>query len=147
MLVEALITWLHYLGVFVLVGALAGELMAFRREMSAAAQKMVRVLDLHYGAAAGLVLVTGLAKVFWYGKGAAYYAGNPFFWVLIALFVAMGLLSVPPTLYFLRWRRSTATVTVAEGDYARIRRLFWIEAVALALIPLAAALMARGAGF
>jgi len=147
MLADALVAWLHYLGVFVLVGSLAGELMTFRREMSLAAQKTLRVLDVHYGAAAGVVLVTGLLKVFWFGKGAAYYGGNPFFWALVALFAAVGLLSLPPTLYYLRWRGATAPAVVAEADYRRIRRLMWMQAAGLALIPLAAALMARGVGF
>ena len=144
MLIEAIIAWLHYLGIFVLVGALAGELMTFKRDMSQAAQRNLRILDAHYGAAAGVVLITGIAKVFWFGKGAGYYAGNPFFWALIVLFALVGLLSIPPTLYYLRWRKSIGPVAVADADYARIRRLLWAEAVAIALIPLAAALMARG---
>jgi putative membrane protein len=146
MLVDAIVAWLHFLGIFVLVGSLSGELMSFRREMTQAAQKTLRVLDLHYGAAAGIVLITGLLRVFWYGKGAAYYAANPFFWALIALFAAIGLLSLPPTLYYMRWRRSTGPVTVAEFDYRRIRRMLWLEAAGLVLAPLTATLMARGAG-
>ena len=144
MLADAIVAWLHFLAVFVLVGSLSGELMAFRREMTLAAQRTLRVLDLHYGVAAALVLATGLMRVFWFGKGAAYYAGNPFFWILVGLFAAIGLLSLPPTMLYLRWRKSTGPVTVADSDYRRIRRLLWLEAAMLTLAPLAATLMARG---
>ena len=145
MLADAIVAWLHFLSVFVLVGALAAELILFRREMSAVAQRQLRVTDLHFGIAAAVVLVTGLLRVFWFGKGAAYYVDNLFFWALIGLFLAIGLLSLPPTLFYLRWRGSTQPVTVAEGDFRRIRRFLWLEAALLAIAPLAATLMARGA--
>jgi putative membrane protein len=147
MLTDAIVAWLHFLGIFVMIGALAGELMLFRREITAPAQRTIRVLDLHYGAAAGLVLVTGFARAIWTDKGWDYYAGNPFFWILVTLFAAVGLLSLPPTFYFLGWRRSAGAVTVAERDYRRIRRLLWLEAAGLTLAPLAATLMAHGVGW
>jgi len=146
MLTDAIVAWLHFLGIFVLVGALAGELMLFRREVSATAQKTLRVLDAHYGAAAAIVLTTGFIRAIWTDKGWDYYAGNPFFWILIGLFALIGVLSIPPTLYYTRWRKSTAPVTVSDADYRRIKRLLWLEAVGLALAPLAATLMAHGVG-
>jgi len=144
MLANSIVSWLHFLGVFTLVGSLAVEFILFRREMSATAQRQLRATDLHYGIAAAIVLVTGLLRVFWFGKGAEFYAGNPFFWVLVALFAAIGLLSLPPTMFFRRWRGSTQLVTVTEADFHRVRRFLWLEAALLALAPLAAVLMARG---
>jgi putative membrane protein len=141
---DVIVAWLHFLGIFVLVGAVAGELILFRREMSAAAQKLLRILDIHYGAAAGIVLITGFIRAIWTDKGWDYYAGNPFFWILVGLFALIGIASIPPTLYYMRWRKSTAPVTVSEADYGRIRRLLWLESVGLALAPLAATLMAHG---
>jgi len=144
-LADAIVAWLHFLAVFVLVGSLAAELILFRREMSATAQRMLRVTDLHYGIAAAIVLITGLLRVFWFGKGSAFYAGNLFFWVLVGLFAVVGLLSLPPTFFYMRWRKPAAPATVIEADYRRIRRFLWLQAIGLALAPLAATLMARGA--
>ncbi len=59
----------------------------------------------------------------------------------------LGLISIAPTLQFLRWRkalRSNAAFRVRETDWTRARRLVLIELHILALIPLAAVIMSRG---
>ncbi len=56
----------------------------------------------------------------------------------------IGLLSIPPTLAFLKWRRKDATLTDEAG--ARMRRYLWIEVLLFALLPAFAAVMARGYG-
>ena len=59
-------------------------------------------------------------------------------------FLVIGLLSVPPTVAYIRWRRSGA----APGDaqVAGVRRWLWAETLLFALLPAFAAAMARGYG-
>jgi putative membrane protein len=57
--------------------------------------------------AAVLALGSGAARVVWFGKGAAFYLHNPVFYIKLALFAAVGLMSIPPTLQFLRWLRGS----------------------------------------
>jgi uncharacterized membrane protein len=96
-----------------------------------------------------LALGSGAARVVWFGKGAAFYLHNPVFYIKIALFLAVGLISIPPTMQFLRWTRSlTSGATNVASDYQviRVRRHILIELTLFALIPLMATLMARGIG-
>ena len=45
-----------------------------------------------------------------------------------------------------RGATATGTVTVEQSSYRRVRRLLWVEAALLSLIPLFAAFAARGIG-
>ena len=58
------------------------------------------------GVAAGVLLVVGLARVFWFEKGAAYYFHNHAFLTKFGLFIIIGLLSIVPTVEFLSWRKA-----------------------------------------
>ena len=67
----------------------------------------------------------------------------------VGLFLAVGLISVLPTLTFVRWRRlfeRDAAWQVPEAERKRARRLVMIEVHLAALIPLVAVIMARGLG-
>jgi putative membrane protein len=148
MLDEALAAYAHFLSLFVTVAMLAAEAALYRRRMAAAALALLRRLDLGYMLGAIAILVTGGLRVFFYAKGPAFYAANPVFWAKLALFVAVGLLSVPPTRHYIASARSLrdGELVVEEAVFGRIRRCIAAELALIALIPLAAALMARGFG-
>ena len=109
--------------------------------------KRIANADLGFGLAAVAVLVTGALRVFYGAKGTAFYLHNPVFHVKVALFVLVGLVSIAPTLAFLRWRRAwtaDAAFRITPHEYARVRRFILIELHLIALIPIAAVMMARG---
>ena len=135
---------LHHLFVFALFAVLFAELVMVRRGMDAVAVTRVVSIDLWYGVLAGLILVVGFSRAIFAAKGWYYYAHNLFFWAKIGTFVMIGLLSIPPTLAFLKWRRSIALPTEESVD--RVRRYLWIEVALFALLPAFAAAMARGYG-
>ncbi len=71
------------------------------------------------------------------------------FYIKLALFLAVGLISIPPTLQYLRWMRSLnsgAAGVAADYQVLRVRRHILVELILFALIPLMATLMARGIG-
>ena len=70
------------------------------------------------------------------------------FYAKLALFLAVGLISIQPTLSFMRWRRSLDDPAwkLPEAEQRRVRRLLMIEVHLAALIPLFAVVMARGLG-
>jgi putative membrane protein len=85
--------------------------------------------------------------VVWYGKGTSYYLDNTVFWVKMGLFVAIALLSVAPTIHYLRWTprlKQGHTPEISDRQFRTYRRYLVAEAVLLILMPLAAVLMARG---
>ena len=58
-------------------------------------------MDLVYGISAAIVLIVGLLRVFNFEKGAPFYAQNLFFWIKMAGFALVALLSIYPTIRFL----------------------------------------------
>jgi putative membrane protein len=147
--VEPLVAWLHYLSMIFIGAFLTVELILCRPGLSAAHVRLLPRLDIAYFVAAMVALATGLLRVFFYAKGWPFYAGNPIFWVKMALYVAVAVTSIAPTMAFMRWSRvlgAGAAPLPAPGDVSRVRRLVHIELALLALIPLMAVLMARGIG-
>lgn len=146
---DALLAYLHFLGVIALFATLLAERLLFRRDLPLAEQRRLVIIDLSYGAAATLVLVTGLLRVFTSAKGTAFYFGNPAFHGMGALFLVAALLSLYPTRRFVaRWRALRAGNGAAfDAQVAvRISHIISIELVLLLLALGLAVLMARGIG-
>jgi len=106
-------------------------------------------MDLLYGISAGFLLVVGLLRVFYFEKGAPYYAHNLFFWTKMAGFAIAALLSVYPTIRFVSWNKFFArnqVPEVSEQEVTRIKMIMRIELLAIVIILFSAAMMARGVG-
>jgi putative membrane protein len=143
--VAALAAFLHHAAAFTLVAAIAIEFVLMRGALTAASARQLRIVDAVLGAAAGIVLLVGLARVFYFEKGASYYGHNAFFIAKMALFALVALASIYPTLTFLAWRRTPVPV-VDAATLRFLRRLIHWELAGVLLILLCAALMARGIG-
>lgn len=145
----ALVAYAHYAAMVFIALLLVFELQACVPGLPAARMRYLARVDLLYVAAAVLALATGVLRVVWFGQGAGFYLHNPVFYIKLALFAAVGLLSIPPTLQYLRWMRalkSGGTAFAEPWQVARVRRYLVAELVLFALIPLMAVLMARGIG-
>lgn len=139
----------HHVLVFALAGILAYEIGVVRVDMSARAGASVARVDLWYGILAVAIIVVGFTRATVAAKGWGYYSVNAFFWAKIATFAVVGLLSIGPTVIFIRWRRAaqaTPAFTPSREDIRRVRRFLWAEVAFFALIPIFAAAMARGYG-
>ena len=144
---DAILAYLHFAAIFTLIWFLAKEWTLLRAGFSNNGVERLARADAGFGISAGLVLVTGALRAVFGVKGWAFYAHNPAFHVKIGLFVVVGLISIAPTLQFLRWRkalRNNAQFRVRETDWTQARRLVLIELHIVALIPFAAVLMSRG---
>ncbi|MFT3729675.1 MAG: DUF2214 family protein [Terricaulis sp.] len=139
----------HHILVFAIMGILAFELGAVRVGMTQKEIARVARVDLHYGALAALIVIVGFVRANFAAKGWDYYAHNGFFWSKIGTFALVGVISILPTIAFIRWRRaakSDAAFAPSEADVRNVKRFLWLEAVLFLLIPVFAALMARGYG-
>lgn len=141
---DALMAYVHHVAVFGLAAILAAEFVMLSAPIAADRLRALARWDAAYGAFAVLALLAGFVRAAYGAKGWAFYADNPVFWIKIGLFVAIGLISIVPTVYYVRWRRAGSGAP--ETDRGRVRTLVLVQAALLALIPLAAALMARGWG-
>jgi putative membrane protein len=147
MLRDALLHFAHFLCIFALASLLVGELIILSGTLQGDVVERLAAIDRWYGIVAGLVVVTGVLLVFFGAKGAQYYAHSSIFWAKMVLFASVAVLSIVPTLAFLRWkrRRSVDGAIVLDGaEHARVRRLLWIEIGIFIFIPLCASLMANG---
>lgn len=146
---NAIMAFLHHLAAFALTGAIIYELVTFRKDLTLAEARRIQRMDIVYGISAAVVLIVGLLRVFYYEKGAPFYAQNLFFWTKMAGFALVALLSIFPTIRFVTWNKFFArnqTPEISDQDVARIKLLLRLEIVGIAIILLSAALMARGVG-
>jgi putative membrane protein len=134
----------HHLLIFAIFGIICAEAWALRPGLSAVAVGRIASLDLWYGILAGAIIVLGFCRAIFAAKGWGYYSHNGFFWAKLATFAGIGLLSLPPTLAFIRWRKAAAPPSDAE--IGRIRRYLHQELALFVFLPIFAAAMARGYG-
>ena len=145
---EVAMAYLHYLSILGLAGSLVGEMVLCRPGLTADQARRLPVIDAIFLGAAIAALVTGLLRFFLYAKGWAFYLPNPFFIAKMALYVAIALISIRPTIRFQRWRRAIAEGGAAPdvSEVQAMRRIIHLELALLALMPLMAVLIARGIG-
>ena len=144
---STLFAFLHHLAAFTLVSAVAIEFTLIRSELTLSSARRLQVTDLVLGIAAGALLVIGLLRVFFFEKGADYYFHSLAFLTKFALFIVVGLLSIVPTMEFLSWRGALTAGRVPTISARKLRLVTGIihgELVAIAVILLCAAIMARG---
>ena len=140
---SAFFAFLHHVAAFALVAAIVVEFVLVRQPIDAANARRLALADMGVGISAGVALLVGLLRVIYFEKGAAFYLHNAAFIAKMALFVAVALLSIYPTLKFLSWRKGGVDATAVPA----IRRILHLELVGVVLILLCAALMARGISF
>jgi len=146
---SGIMAFLHHLAAFTLTAAIIYELVTFRRDLSLADARKIQRMDILYGVSAGVVVIVGLLRVFYFEKGAAFYAQNWFFWTKMAGFALAALLSVYPTIRFVSWSKFFAKNQVPEisdQEFSRIKLILRLEMFAIGLILFSAAMMARGIG-
>lgn len=122
------------------------EFVLIRDELTAKTARRLQLADMILGISAGVVLVVGLLRVFYFEKGASFYFHSATFIAKLALFVLVALLSIYPTVKFLSWKKGEAP-SVDAGTVRALRNVIHLELVGVVLILLFAALMARGIGF
>ena len=146
---EALLAYAHLLAIFTMIVFLTSEAALCRPEwLNAVIVERLAKIDMVYGISAGVVLLTGLARVFLGMKGAAWYGHNPLLYVKVGLFLAIGIISILPTLAFIRWRRALRAngSLPATDEVGRVRKLVMAQAHIIPIVPLAAVFLARGYG-
>jgi len=146
---SSLFAFLHHVAAFTLVAALTVEFVLLKDELTVKSATKLRLADLAFGASAGVVLIVGLLRVFYFEKGATYYFHSAPFLAKLSLFVVIGLLSIYPTLEFLSWKaalRQGLVPPIASAKLRAIRAIIHWELAGIVLLLLCAALMARGIG-
>lgn len=141
---DVLVRYLHFIGIFCIVGSLVSEHLMLAPRLTRAQIRKLAIIDSVYGLGAILVLGAGFLLWFVVGKPASFYTQNWVFHFKVTLFVVMGLLSIYPTLFFRRNQKGDGDVVEVPKQVVMLIRL---ELLLLMLIPLLAVMMARGIGY
>ena len=140
---------LHHLLAFSLAGIIAAEFVLVRSEPTAAMIRRLAGIDRHYGLVAMAIILVGIGRVVYGLKGWEFYVYNWLFWAKMGAFAVVGLLSIRPTMRYIAWSRGASDpgYRVPAADLAAVRGLVVAQAMVFLLIPVFAAMMARGYGF
>src|SRR5690606_20558673 len=150
MLVDLFLAIAHHLLVFALAAMLVAEAVLLHGNLDASVLRWLAGLDAGYGISATLLLVVGLCRVFFGVMGKDFYLHNPWFHAKLGVFILVGLMSILPTVRFLRWRKALGTDPAflpAPSELGRLRTILRLELVGLAAIFALSAAMARYGGF
>jgi putative membrane protein len=145
MTTELILRYFHFISIFIIVGTLVAEHLLLKKEMTRLELGRVARIDGVYGIAALTLLGAGLTL--WlgeFGKPAIFYTKNWIFHTKLALFVLIGLLSIYPTVFFLKKRKGNQEelITIPNSIFWMVR----MELLLLFIIPILAGLMAKGIG-
>ncbi|GAA5072342.1 DUF2214 family protein [Lysobacter panacisoli] len=149
MMTDFLLASLHHLLVFGLVSMLVAESVLLRGTVDHAVLKRLAGIDAGYGMTAMALIAAGICRIVFGIKGYDFYLHNPWFHAKIGAFVLVGLLSILPTVRFLRWRKALAANPAYLPDAAEVAKLRGIvrfELILVAAIFVLAAAMARHGG-
>ena len=144
MTLDAVLAIGHHLAIFGILAVLVAEWALVRPGVSAATVRRIGRIDSAYGLLAAAVLAVGASRVVWGAKDASFYTGNPVFWAKMNVFLVIGLLSIWPTIRFIRWRRSDEPPS--DREVRRAQRFVQAQLALFIALPVLAALMARGIG-
>jgi putative membrane protein len=146
MTLEIFLRYIHFISIFTIVGTLVSEHLLLKKEMSRAEIGRIARIDAIYGFAAMTLIAAGLtlwlASV---GKPSVYYSKNWVFHIKLTCFALVGILSIYPTIFFIKQRKGDPgeMVSVPKKIFMMLR----MELTLLFIIPLLAGLMSRGVGF
>jgi putative membrane protein len=149
MVLDAVLAYLHFIAIFVLFAFLATQAILIRGPLDERAIRLIGRTDLWYGGASVMVLLTGFLRLGLGAKGADFYLHSWPIYVKVGLFLVVGIMSIYPTLAYIRWRRALdhdPAWRVPGEEHKRMRRIVMSEIHLAALIPIFAVIMARGLG-
>ncbi|MFN3492470.1 MAG: DUF2214 family protein [Anaerolineales bacterium] len=149
MILNSIMATLHHIAAFAVTAMLVYEFVAFRKNLTTHEARRILQIDTAYGISAGILIIVGLLRVYFFEKGSAFYLNNSMYWIKMGLFILAGLISIYPTIRFLKWRtnlKEDKAPEFSDDEYKKIRLSIHLELVCILLILFVAPMMARGIG-
>lgn len=146
MTAEIILRYFHFISIFVIVGTLTAEHLLIKKSLTRAQITVLSRIDAVYGLAALTLLIVGLTL--WlgsYGRPSVFYSKNWIFHLKLTCFALVGLLSIYPTLFFIKNRKGDPQEVIDIPK--RLIMMIRLELTLLIIIPLLAGLMAHRIGY
>ena len=138
---EIFFRYLHFIGIMSLSATLVAQHLIISTEVSKEQFKKIAFLDIIYIISLILTFIGGLSLWLWVGKDASFYSTNWVFHLKLSMFVLVYLLSIYPTRFFLRNKKSLGeTVKMPKV----IIMLFRMQLLLVFIMPFLGALIAKG---
>ena len=141
--------FLHHVAAFTVFACAVGSLVLLQLKFDLKVAKKLQHTDIVNGIAATLVLLVGLIRVFYTGKGADYYFHNVPFLAKLTLYGLASVLSIVPTLEIFRWKKTLNQGQLPVVSDTKIRQLRGVaigQVLCILGMMLCASLAARGIG-
>ncbi|MEZ4973043.1 MAG: DUF2214 family protein [Cyclobacteriaceae bacterium] len=133
--------YVHFISIFGMIACLTSELILVKSTMTRSALKSVGRIDGLYGLAAMLAVGAGLTLWFGVGKGFDFY-NHGIMHLKVTLVVVVGVISIIPTVFFIRNGKGNPQETVTVPS--KIRKLIIAQLCIIACIPLMGTMIAYG---
>jgi len=147
---SAIIAFMHFIAAFGVVCSVLFEWVTFSKNPSLSDAERIQKAEIVYGISAGLVLIFGFLRMFFFEKGGEYYLENQFYYLKLYTFAVVGIVSIYPTIRFYKWRKITKAdkkPMIENAEFKIIKWILRIEVVGLLIMVFAASMMAKGIGF
>jgi putative membrane protein len=149
MWLDAALAYLHFAAIFALFAFMSVQVVLLKQPLDERFVRLLGRMDVWYAGSAALVLLSGFLRAGLGAKGGDFYFSTWPIYVKIGMFLVVGMISIYPTLAFIRWRRAydhDPGWRLPAEEHARIRKLKMAEVHLAALIPVVAVIMSRGLG-
>lgn len=147
---NAVIAFLHHIAFVAIMLTLSAEMLTLKQPLTLASARKIQIYDAIYGVSAILILIIGGLRVMYFEKGGDYYLHSAPFIAKMILFVIVGLISIQPTVTFIKWGKSLKhgiLPTLTDAQNRKLRLIIHVELTLLALMILCAAMTAKGIGY
>ena len=141
------IRYLHFISILLVYAAVFAEFIMLSRTLNRKRLSFLAKIDGVYGIAS--IFVVGAGMAMWFGfdaglgfKPTAWYMENPIFHLKYGLFVVVGILSIWPSIFFMRQRKGDQQEEIQIPNH--IIAIVRVELVILSIIPVLAVLAAAG---
>ncbi|RBA23082.1 DUF2214 family protein [Herminiimonas fonticola] len=147
---NAFVAFLHHLAFLAIMLMLSIEMLTLKQPLTLTSARKIQIYDAIYGVSAILILIIGGLRVMYFEKGADYYMHSAPFIAKMILFIIVGLISIQPTVTFIKWGKSLKqgiVPTLTDAQSRKLRMIIHAEVTLLVLMILCAVLMAKGIGY
>ena len=138
---EIVFRYIHFIGIMSLSATLVMQHLILSSEVTKKELQKIAFIDMIYGISAVLTLVAGLVLLMGVGKEVSFYMTNWVFHVKLTLFVLVLLLSIYPTLFFIRNKKSNDQLIKMPKVIIMLVRT---QLLLVFIIPVLGVLVARG---
>lgn len=142
-----LIKYLHFIGIFLVVGSLFAETWMISSSLTRSRIRTLSRVDGIYGMAAMITVAAGL--ILWLsdiGKPPEFYQNTGLVYLKLGIFIVVGLLSIYPTVFFVKNRQSKKNTDGSELITVPrlVKTIIVVELLLVFTLPFFASLMAQG---